>query len=114
MDDKKRRKLERHHLVFYLRVFTQSDRQVLGHVVDISAEGMMLLSDTPIEIDKNYSVTMRLPMDKVGKGDMSFDVLSCWCREDTNPDFFLSGFKIEEIDSKVAGYIRHLVDEFGF
>ncbi len=45
------RKIERRYLVFYLRVFDGLSSKIIGHLVDITEEGIMLLSDSPIELN---------------------------------------------------------------
>ena len=56
-----RRGIKRRHLIFHLRVFDRETGEKLGHVVDISAEGMMLVSESAIDVDRDYKLQMRLP-----------------------------------------------------
>ncbi|HIQ37967.1 MAG TPA: hypothetical protein EYH36_08250 [Desulfocapsa sulfexigens] len=44
-DGVEKRGVVRRHLVFYLRIFDGMSSRVLGHLMDISPSGLMLLSD---------------------------------------------------------------------
>ena len=56
-----KRQRRRWELVFYLRIFDQSNGALLGHVIDISEDGLMLLSEVPIELNKDYDLSLEMP-----------------------------------------------------
>jgi len=108
-----RRKLKRRHLIYYLRLFNQSTGNLIGHLVDITTEGIKVLSEDPIPVDKHYQFEMQLP-EELETEKISFDATSVHCEKDTNPDFYATGFRIDQIDSDHAALIEKLIDEFGF
>lgn len=108
------RRVERRHLVFYLRVFDGMSTRVLGHIVDISSKGVMLLSDAPIPVSETYRLRMRLPSQIVNKEELIFNATSRWCKQDINPDFFITGFEIYDMDEELSRYILCLIDDFSF
>jgi len=108
------RQVERRHLVFYLRVFDEMSTTVLGHVVDISSKGMMLISDNPISVDGSFRLRIRLPSRIANKKELIFNATSRWCKQDVNPDFYITGFQIYEVDDEVTKYILRLIDELSF
>ena len=55
------RSLSRHHLIYYLRVFDGISSRVVGHIVDISPKGIMLITDEPITVHEEYRLRMRFP-----------------------------------------------------
>ncbi len=112
--NQQRRSVKRRHLVFYLRVFNQSDSSVLGHVVDISSEGLMLLSDATIKVGEKFSLRMRLPIDLSDKDELQFNAVCRWCKEDGNPDFYLSGLQIDGLTIEVEEYILHLINDYSY
>lgn len=112
--DKDMRRVERRHLVFYLRVFDGMSNRVLGHVVDISTKGVMLISDQPITVNEHHLLRMRLPSSIANKDELLFNATSKWCKQDINPDFYVTGFEIQEVSEEIARYILCLVDDFGF
>ncbi len=107
------REVVRRHLVFYLRVFDGMSSRVVGHLMDISQSGLMLLSDEPVAVNEEYRLRMNLPWEMSGSKDIIFGASSRWCRSDENPDFFMTGFRIEDIEQEATRMIRHLIEEFG-
>ncbi|MGA7277684.1 MAG: PilZ domain-containing protein [Desulfocapsaceae bacterium] len=107
------RVVERNHLVFYLRIFDDANNSMLGHLADISTDGIMLVSVAPIEPDKNYRLRMLLPKEVAGRLELVFEAKSCWCRPDPNPDFHVSGFRFLEVDKEMVSQIMQLVHDFG-
>lgn len=108
------RKYERRHLVFYLRVFDGMGSKVIGHIVDISAQGLMLISDNPVPVNEDYRLRMRLPAEIVDKDEILIDATSRWCKQDVNPDFYITGFQIHELTPEIEKYILCLIDDFSF
>lgn len=108
-----RRKLKRRHLIYYLRLFDRISEQLVGHLVDITTKGIKVLSEEPLEVDKRYQFEMVLPED-MGNERITFDATSIHCEEDVNPDFYATGFRIDQIESSHAELINQLIEEFGF
>ncbi len=108
-----RRRLKRRHLIYYLRVFDCEKGQPLGHVVNLTVQGMMVISDQPVERDHRYRLCMHLPHDLGDVDTIDFDATSVWIRHDVNPEFYNSGFKFESIQEKDRDILRDLIDRFG-
>ena len=108
-----KRQVVRRHLVFYLRVFDGMSNRVVGHLMDISQSGLMILSDEPVAVNEEYRLRMHLPWEMAGSEEIVFGATSRWCRADENPEFFLSGFQIQDIEREAERLIRHLIEEFG-
>ena len=87
-----RRELKRRHLIYYLRVFDRNTDKIIGHLVDITTEGLMLISEGPLETDAIFELRMDLPSEIEGVRKMDCLAHSRWCRKDDNPDFFNTGF----------------------
>ncbi len=111
---KEKRQIRRQHLVFYLRVFDGMSSRVVGHLIDLSPKGLMLLSDDPIAVNEEYRLRMRLPQDIIGRDDVVFSAVSRWCHPDDNPDFHVTGFKIHDLAGETEKTITSLIEEFGF
>jgi len=108
-----RRKLERRHLIYYLRVFERGTGRLVGHLVDISTEGLMLLSEEPIEIDRVFYFRMTLPTEIRSSAHVTFTARSIWCKPDNSPDFYATGFSFEEVTSEDIRVIENLIDAYG-
>ncbi len=113
-DKQELRALERRYLVFYLRVFDGLSNRILGHLVDISERGIMLLSDSPIEVNENYRLRMRLPTEMKDRNEIIFAATSRWCKTDTNPEFYRAGFQMHNVNPYTKKLISRLINDFGY
>jgi hypothetical protein len=109
-----RRRVKRRHLVFYLRVFHRSTGRQIGHLVDLTPEGMMLMSERPIRIGRTIPLRMTLPGDGPQENTIEFDATSLWTSPDINPDFYDTGFRFEQISAKTLARIETLIEDYGF
>lgn len=104
-----KRDLKRHYLIFYLRVFNRENGEVLGHLVDITTKGIMILRDSPIEAGGTYSLRIRW-RNSVGQLQLAdFSGICRWCRPDVNPDFYGAGFAITSASEEDINAISRLI-----
>ena len=111
---REKRQVERKYIVFYLRVFDGMSSKVLGHLVDISEKGVMLISDGPTEVNEAYRLRMILPTQLKESREVILAATSRWSKQDANPDFYLSGFALHDLDTATEKVIRRLVEEFSY
>ncbi len=106
------RTVERRRLVFYLRVFDQDSKGIIGHLTDISTAGLMLVSVRPIKVDAEFSVRVILPKEVSGRNELQLKIQCIWCRPDSIPSFHVAGFQYVEIDLEKKKMIDALTSEF--
>lgn len=109
-----RRRLKRRHLVYYLKVFDLSRGELIGHLVDITSEGFMLVREEPLETGKVFHFRLELPQEILMKETITFTAECRWTRRDVNPDLFVSGFFILEIEDEDMAVIDSLIRRHGF
>ncbi len=109
-----RRTVYRRHLVFYLRVFSQENNKIFGHVVDLSTKGLMVLTEKRMTEDTVYKLRMCLPALSGERQELLFDANCRWCKEDGNPDFYLSGFQIDSLLDRERDRLKELIRDYGF
>jgi len=108
------REVGRRYLVFYLRIYDGMSSKILGHLVDISEKGMMLICDDAIPVNQNYRLRMRLPTQIKERNEIMFDATSRWCKTDVNPDFFLVGFQMHNLEQVDRDLILTLIRDFSY
>ncbi len=113
-DRKKLRQADRWYLVYYLRVFDGMSRNILGHLVDISEKGLMLICENPVEVHGDYRLRMRLPNQMKDRDEIIFSATSRWCKKDANPDFYLVGFEMHDLAPKIREIIVSLITDFRY
>ena len=108
------RKVERRHLIYYLKVIDQETDQIIGHAVNISNEGILLISEKPIKTEVLFQLKMFLPEKFEGSRYFEFSAVSKWSREDENPDFYNTGFHLNKVSTEAVQVIKRLIDKFCF
>ena len=109
-----KRQLKRVHLIYYLRIFDNDNGENIGHLVDITTEGIMMISEGPIPSGKDFSLRMQLPTNITGRDEIEFSAHCLWCKKDINPDFYVSGYRINTITPQEAKTITALINAYGF
>lgn len=109
-----RRRLGRRQLVYYLRVFDTTTGELLGHLVDLSAGGMMLLSDRPAREGETYRCRMVLPEAVDGRREVRFEARAIWSRGVARGGPYSSGFEFVDLAEDDARLIHRVEEEYGY
>ena len=108
------RQADRRHLVFYLRVFDGLSNTILGHLVDMSEKGVLLMTDAPLELNKDHHLRIRLPAFVRDRHEVVLQGTSRWCRKESDPDLYLTGFQIYDFDISTKKVVSDLMKDFGY
>lgn len=92
-----------------LEVVDQITGALIGHVVNISAEGVMLLSQEPIVTGSVYQLELQLAETDGNKRPITFGAEAIWTTETSQPDSYWTGFRIIDIDSDDVLLIDQLI-----
>ncbi len=109
-----RRRLKRRSLIYYLRVFDLDTGRELGHLVDITTDGILVMSETPIGIGRTFRLAMRLPSTDGVAEHAEFEAESIRSGRDVNHDFTDTAFRIVRLEPRHRGLIETLIDDYGF
>lgn len=109
-----RRAMRRRHLIFYLRVWDVNSGEMLGHIVDLNTEGLMLISEKPIEVGKIFELEMRWQNSEGEAEQIRFDAQSRWSNNDVNDDFYDTGFQLIAPSETVLAPIQTVISQYGF
>ena len=109
--DDNKRSVPRRHLIYYLRVFDQNENRLIGNLVDISTKGIMVVSENKLPIGKHYTLKMLLPDTLEGSKEIEFEAETRWCHNDTNPDFYDTGFELLDPDGGFLEAVDRLVED---
>ena len=109
-----RRKELRHPLIVYLRVHDQGTDELVGQVVDISPSGMMLVSDTPFQLNGVEQLRVHLPFTEQTERHIDVQAECRWCGPDINEEYYDAGFKFLNRDLKMVEMINGVVEDMGF
>ena len=109
-----RRAFLRRHLIYYLRVWdTATDKQI-GHVVDINIDGLMLISEKPIETGKEFELEIRSHDMEGAPNIIRFRAVSRWSNNDVNNAFYDTGFQLIDPTEEILDPIRDMIQQYVF
>jgi hypothetical protein len=111
--NEERRRLKRKYLAFFTRVFDRSNGQLLGHLADLTAEGMMLISEKPLSTGTVYNMQMDLSGTFFEKDRLDFQATSIWCKPDIDPSFYNIGFRLQNMPPQDVAIIKRIIEEYG-
>lgn len=110
---KEQRKLKRRHIMFYSRVFNRETGNLIGYLGNMTAEGIMIISEYPLEVGIDYLLRMDLPLDIYSKAMLNLKARSAWCQPDIDPNFYNTGFQLSNTSKDDVAIIERVVGDYG-
>ncbi len=109
-----RRKVKRRYLLYYMRVYAAATRQQIGNLVDITSEGLMVLSENTLEPGTITRLRLELTEDVATKPFLEFSARSKWCKPDITPNLYNIGFEILDLEPADEAIVQRIIATFGF
>ena len=76
----------------FFGVYNRPSDEFIGYLVDISSEGMMILSKKAFPEGDTLKLRIELPVEIKGSDQLIVEAKCVWCERDTNPEFNRLGF----------------------
>lgn len=108
------RRGKREQSIYYLQVTDRGGSRTLGRLVDLTTEGMMLVSEEPLVPENNYGLQITLPREIAGATEVEFEAQCRWCRQAANPDYFDVGLQVLDISVSHLSRLELLIKYFSF
>ncbi|WP_166225836.1 PilZ domain-containing protein [Pseudomonas atagonensis] len=108
------RRIERHQLPYFLRVFNSVTDKPIGFLGNVSEDGLMLISQLPMMIGVDFQLRLKIPM---GEGcHQVIDLTGCclWCQEDATPHHYDAGFSLHRPPPEYGQLVLALKQYFSF
>jgi c-di-GMP-binding flagellar brake protein YcgR len=110
--DEHQRKLKRVQLVMVLPVLDRTSGDELGHLMDITTEGMGIRSRDEYTPGEVLEMRIALPDEILDFEIIEVEGRCMWVRSDDNPDLFRVGFQFENIMPDVEAVIDELIRRY--
>ena len=108
-----RRKFKRRNLAYYMLVKDSYTQQIIGHLVNISPSGLLIDSQKPIPMQKDFYLSLDITPDIAARDYIVFKARSKWCQPDAiEPFLYDIGFSIIEISSGDAAILQRIADKY--
>ncbi len=93
----------------YFDVIDLATGNSLGHLVDLTLEGMKIIGRHSLEVNKTYDIRIDLPQEVKGTEEITAQTCCVWCEKDINPEFYYAGFKILSITPPFSEIVGTLI-----
>lgn len=107
------RRIERHQLPYYLKVFNRITDKPMGYIGNVSMDGLMLISELPMLMGARFELRLKIPAQD-GQRFVDFAGTCQWCREDVNPGSYDSGFALVAPPAEYVEMVEALRHYFSF
>jgi len=108
------RRIERHQLPYFLKVFNSVTDKPIGFLGNVSEDGLMLISQLPMMIGADFDLRLKIP---AGGGVYQvIDVRACclWCHEDATPHHYDAGFSVQQAPPEYGQLVSAIRRYFSF
>lgn len=112
MSDKRISK--RKESLFYLKVVDHASGELVGRLVDITADGFKLISKNKITLNEEFNLALELPAAFEGQEQMLFNATSLHSEKDVNPEYTVTGFRFIALSRENSKNIHRLMKEYIF
>jgi hypothetical protein len=96
----------------YFLVFDREKDRFIGRVLNMSLDGVMLVSMEPIEIGAAYACRLALPEKIEDCNQIIFDAESKWSRRNENSNMYETGYKMKNVSKKDKEIIGELLQKW--
>ncbi len=111
MTVEEKRKQIRQKLSTEIDVIDIHSERRLGQLMDVSTQGLMMLSDVPISTNSIFELLIQLPVEIEGCKEIRLGVESLWTRESNDGTQHWTGFHVISIDDQdlhcIEAVMRH-------
>lgn len=104
------RHLTRHELTDNVDVYDSVRDLYIGRLVNVHAEGLMLMGDAALAADKLYQLDLRLPQPVNGRNSVHVGIDCLWTRGSEDTAKYWSGCQIIDISPEGVEDIEALVE----
>lgn len=99
---------------FYLRVLNDDTQEIIGHMVEVSLDGLRLETIAPLPVPKDYYLRLELTPDLGNIPYIVFAAQAKWCKiDDILPNLYRVGFQIIEIIPEDKEIFQRVLQKFG-
>ena len=108
-----RRKLKRRSLAYYMLVMDANTEEMMGHLVDLTPQGLMLDSPKPLPLETDFRLRLDTMPDISDKIYIKFTARAKWCLPDAIETYLFDiGFSIIDINQQDAEIIKKIAEKY--
>ena len=115
MKKQEKTRTTRQPLLFYLDIIEQQTHKHIGHLENISKEGLMIITDKAIPLNNIKAISIQLPdFEEFDESSIDIQVEIRWMKQDINPNLYCIGCRFVKIKPKDLALIEQVREVLGF
>ncbi|RON23332.1 pilus assembly protein PilZ [Pseudomonas brassicacearum] len=108
------RRIERHQLPYFLRVFNSITDKPIGFLGNVSEDGLMLISQLPMMVGVDFDLRLKIPAIEGCQQVIDLRAFCLWCHEDATPHHYDAGFSLQRAPPEYGQLVGALRQYFSF
>ena len=108
------RRIERHQLPYFLKVFNSITDKPIGFLGNVSEDGLMLISQLPLMIGADFDLRLKIPASDGCQQVIDLRACCLWCHEDATPQHYDAGFSLQRPPPEYGQLVEALKQYFSF
>ncbi len=109
-----RRRHKRRHLIYYLDVFEGDSDRLLGHLGDLTTEGLLLIDVEPLTLGQELDLRVVMPEVPGLSGALRTRATVRWLGKDKNPSIACAGCSFDPLSTDAQATLDLLCRLIGF
>lgn len=109
-----RRQYKRSDLKYFAHVYNRKLNRLIGYLVNITPNGMMVVTDKPIDPDAIVELYVEFTESKVSPLRIDLNARCVWSKVDPDSGYCELGFRLCDIQDDQAKSIEQIIKRFGF
>lgn len=110
------RRDERRKLIIYLEVLDRDAETVIGRLVDIHANGMLLVSADSFAVNQTLNLRILVGDELLESmfGNLDVKAQVRWSQQDVNPDYYVTGLQFMDVTPEQERLVWELIRSISF
>jgi hypothetical protein len=110
------RKESRKKLIAFTPVYDLIHKTLLGYVGDLTPQGVMVIGEKQMEIDKHLTLGIEFPegLPEVPVRRVVIPARVAWCRNDDSPKYFNIGFEFTDVSPENTRIVEAILERYQF
>jgi len=109
------RSTNRRKMFYYLEAKDAECHTILGRIGDVSENGLLMLTEMPLELHSRYRIEIQLPESlSIDQKTLTVSIAVRWIKPDHNPAISCAGCQIVDPGEQGQDIIQSLIEYYAF
>lgn len=107
-----RRRANRHQLLFNARVYDADSGRLIGHLSNLSTDGVMVITERPLPMGRTHRMRIPLPVAFEGRNELEIEAAVAWTQPAMHPTYHRNGLRALSLGQDQRRVLTRLVEDY--